>query len=434
MNIRTAFFSARLSLVLVSAMSCQAVKAGSEAAAGGNPASAKPPSGWQQWHGLNRDGKSLETGLLKSWPPEGPKLLWKNPDVGFGWSSVSVGGGLAYTTGLMPDNHLHMTALDMQGKITWSKDVGAAFTNSYKGARSTPTYENGDLFLLGCLGVLGCYDAKTGDTKWQRDIRKDFQSHPTKWMFAESALLVDNMVIATPGGTNAFMVALNRNDGTTVWESGPFGPACYSSPIYAVYEGVPMIINGAANGITGIHAKTGKLLWTNDFAAGNVANCPTPICEDGRVFWAVGYGRGGICLKLSVSGENVTATELWRTQDVDPQYGGYVLHDGYLYGSVGYEWTCLDFKTGKTLWKADGVRKGAISYADGMLYLYGIDKGHTILAPASPKGLEPAGEFRLYDRKSPPGRAHPAIADGRLYLRCDMGVYCFDLRQGQPAK
>jgi outer membrane protein assembly factor BamB len=145
-------------------------------------------------------------------------------------------------------------------------------------------------------------------------------------------LVIGDLVIATPGG-KSFMVALNKKTGKTVWKSGPFGPAHYSSPIHVVYKGVPVIINGAGKGIICIHAETGKILWANEFASGNMANVPTPAFEDGYVFWAVGYNKGGICLKLSVSGQEVKAKEVWRTNDIRTQYGGYVILDGYIYGN-----------------------------------------------------------------------------------------------------
>ncbi|MDE0838396.1 MAG: PQQ-binding-like beta-propeller repeat protein, partial [Kiritimatiellae bacterium] len=232
---------------------------------------------------------------------------------------------------------------------------------------------------------------------------------------------------ATPGGTNSFMVAFDKKSGETVWESGPFGGAHYTSPIYVEYEGIPMIINGGGEGIAGVHAETGKILWTNDFAAGNMANCPTPIFAEGHVFWAVGYGKNGICIKLSVNGADVTATEAWRTRYVSTQYGGYLYHDGYLYGNGGYKWVCLDFKTGELMWKVGGVRKGSLCYADGMLYLYGIDKGHTMLAPATPKAFKPTGEFKV-ELRGKPARPHPVIESGRLYLRFQEKLYCYDIK------
>jgi len=400
-----------------------------------------PPAGWPQWRGPNRDGKSPDKGLLKSWPADGPKLMWKVTRIGQGFSNVSIGGGLIYTTGRKeagnppkvpessnvynrPGKRLFMTAIDMQGKVKWDKDITAAYVDKYPGSRATPTYDNGNLYLLAGTGVLGCYDAKTGDTKWQRDM-KEFGAEKVRWGFAESVLILGDLVTASPGG-ECFMVALNKDTGKTVWKSGAFGGAHYSSPIHVVYKGAEMIINGAGKGLVGIHAKTGKILWTNEFASGNLANVPTPAFEDGYVFWAVGYGKGGICLKLSVSGQKVTAKEVWRTEDIRTQYGGYVILDGYIYGNNMYKWSCVDLKTGKTMWKGEGVRKGSITYADGMLYLYGIDKGQIALAPASPKGLELVGNFNVAGKG--PSRAPPVVAGGRLYLRYDENLYCFDVR------
>ena len=406
------------------------------------PQSAKEASGWPQWHGVNRDGKSLDTGLLKSWPAEGPKLLWKVTKMGQGFSTVSIGGGLIYTTGRKvasnpaqvpdgdvserPGKRLFMMAIDMQGKVKWDRDIAPAFTGKhvFMGSRATPTYDNGKLYLLSGLGVLGCYDAKTGDVKWTRNM-SEFGAEKPRWAYAESVMILGDLVIASPGG-KSFMVALNKTTGKTVWKSGAYGGAQYCSPIHVVYKGVEMIINGAHKGLICVHAKTGKILWTQEFAPKNMANAPTPVFEDGYVFWAVGYGKGGICLKLSVFGQKVTAKEVWRTKDIRTQYGGYVILDGYIYGNNMYEWSCVELKSGKTMWKGKGVHKGAISYADGMLYLYGIKDGHVALAPATPKELKLVGNFNVAGKG--PSRAHPVITGGRMYIRYDDNLYCFDVK------
>ncbi len=144
---------------------------------------------------------------------------------------------------------------------------------------------------------------------------------------------------------------------------------------------------------------------------------------------------------MSVSGQKVKATEVWRTMDIKTQYGGYVIHDGYIYGNNMYKWSCLELKTGKLMWSTLGAKKASVSYADGMLYLYGINKGHTILLPASPKAVPPesadkkptpllkaTGEFHVYDKKVDACRANPVICDGRLYTRVDQQIYCFDIK------
>ena len=437
MSLKPTSFAALFGLVLVSMLVCPAAE----------PDPADAPSGWPQWHGVNRDGKSLDTGLLKSWPTNGPPLLWKATNMGQGYSTVSIGGGLIYTTGRKqasnpgnppsekgivdkrPGERLFMMAMDMKGKVRWDKNITAAFNGHhvYTGSRATPTYDDGKLYLLGGLGVLGRYDAKTGNTDWQRDIKKDFKSLKKRWGFSESVLVLDDLVIATPGGEKHFMVALDKKTGKTVWKSGPFGLAHHSSPIYVEYKGVPMIINGGGQGIVGVHAKTGKILWANDFAAGNMANVPTPSFQDGYVFWSVGYNKGGICLKLSVIGKKVKAKVAWKTNDIRTQYGGWIIHDGCIYGNNMYEWSCVKLKTGKTIWKAKGVRKGSISYADGMLYLYGIDKGQVALAEATTKGLKLTGDFNVAGRGT--SRAHPVITGGRMYIRYDDNLYCFDVKR-----
>jgi len=436
MSLKMTSLVACLGILLVSVIACPAAE----------PEDAKAASGWPQWHGVNRDGKSLDKGLLKSWPEEGPKLLWKVSNMGQGYSTVSIGGGLIYTTGRKeasnpgkppsekgivdhrPGERLFMMGINMDGKVVWDKNITAAFNGNhvYTGSRATPTYENGNLYLISGLGVLGRYDAKTGNPIWQRNIKKDFKTLKMRWAFTESILIVGDLLIVSPGGEKCFMAALNKKDGKTVWKSGGFGPAHYTSPIYAVHDGVPMIINGAANGIVGVHAKTGKILWAKEFAKGNMANVPTPSYQDGLVFWSVGYGKGGICLKLTAKGQKVRAKEIWRTQDIRTQYGGWIIHEGHIYGNNMYKWSCVELKTGKTLWIEEGVRKGSIAFADGMLYLYGIDKGQVALAEANTKGLKLVGNFNVAGRGT--SRAHPVINDGRMYIRYDDNLYCFDVK------
>ncbi|MBT3201359.1 MAG: PQQ-binding-like beta-propeller repeat protein [Phycisphaerales bacterium] len=436
MRLKLTSLAACCGVALIAALTCL----------GAEKPNAAVKSGWPQWHGVNRDGKSLDTNLLKSWPKGGPTLLWKVANMGQGYSTVSIGGGLIYTTGRKeasnpgnppsekgivdkrPGERLFMMAIDMKGEVKWDKDITAAFNGHhvYTGSRATPTYENGKLYLISGLGVLGCYDAKTGAAKWQRDIQKEFKPLKMRWAFSESILIVGDLLIVTPGAEKCFMAALDKKTGKTVWKSGGFGPAHYSSPIYAEYKGVPMIINGGGNGIIGIHAKTGKILWANNFAKDNMANVPTPSFVDGYVFWSVGYGKGSICLKLSVVDKKVRAKVAWKSMDIRTQYGGWIIHDGHIYGNNMYEWSCVELKTGKTLWIAEGVKKGSISYADGMLYLYGIDKGQVALAPASPNGLKLTGNFNVAGRGT--SRAHPVITGGRMYIRYDDNLYCFDVK------
>ena len=336
---------------------------------------------------------------------------------------------MIYTTG-HKQGKLYLHGLSTKGKIVWSEEVGPGWTKSKPGSRSTPTYSEGNLYLVSGVGLVGCYDAKTGKRKWKRQM-SEFGGRPGEWGYAESVLIVGDLAIVTPGGKN-FMVALDKKTGEAVWQSFPFTGPGYSSPIYVEYKGVPMVINGAAGGIIGVHAETGKTLWTNTFSAGNTANCPTPAFSDGYVFWANGYGKGGICLKLEVSGQNVTAKEAWRTKDMDCHHGGYVILNGYIYGNNGGGWACLDLKTGQKKWEAKGVGKGSLCYADGMLYLFAESGGKVGLAPATPTGFKLTGQFSVAG--TGPSWPHPVVVRGRLGLRYADNLYCFDVKAQKAVK
>ncbi|MEA1951457.1 MAG: PQQ-binding-like beta-propeller repeat protein [Planctomycetota bacterium] len=379
---------------------------------------------WPGWRGSNRDGKSPDRRLLKEWPEGGPELLWKVDGIGKGFSSVAVTGGMVYITGDL-DDRLVLFAFDLDGKPQWETNIDAAWTKSHPGARSTPVIDGGNLYLVSGNGVVGCYDARTGRKKWTRNMR-DFRGGVPGWGYAESVLIYNNLAVVTPGRENC-IVALNKTSGKTVWTSHGFKAAAQYSSCYAItYKGVSMIVNGTREGIVCVDPNNGRMLWSNPFSAHNTANCPTPIFSDGYVFWANGYGKGGICLKLTVNRGKVSAEEAWRTKEMVCHHGGYIVHEGYIYGNHGGSWVCLDLKNGQKQWEERGVRKGSLCFADGMLYLFSERGGQAGLATCSPKGLEMKGTFNVEGEG--PSWAYPVVIGGRLYLRYDTNLYCFNVR------
>jgi hypothetical protein len=189
-----------------------------------------------------------------------------------------------------------------------------------------------------------------------------------------------------------------------------------------------MIAAGTKAGIVCVDARNGEMLWANPFSANNTANCPTPVYSDGYVFWANGYGQGGICFELTSGGDRVGAREAWTTKDMVCHHGGYVVHEGYIYGNHGSGWACLDLKTGRKMWEERGVGKGSICFADGMLYLFGERGGQAGLGTCSPQRLEMRGTFTVQGEG--PSWAHPVVIGGRLYLRYDDNLYCYDVQAG----
>ena len=381
-------------------------------------------SDWPGWLGPNRDGKSLDTGLLEQWPAEGPRLLWKVDGIGVGFYSVAVTGDKVFITGDR-DGKLTISAFDLDGKPLWNADHGQD-RGGPDGSRSTPVIDDGNLYILSGNGLIGCYDANSGEKKWSRTA-KEFGGSPGGWGYAESVLIYKNTAVFKPGGKNC-IVALDKTKGETVWKSTGFdaGPD-YGSCIAVTFGGQAMIVTGTNRGLVAVDADNGRLLWSNDFSAGNTANCPTPAYVDGHIFWANGYGKGGICLKLKKDNRKVTADVAWTTRDMDCQHGGYVIHQGHIYGNHGGGWACLDLKTGEKKWNERAVGKGSLCFADGMLYLFSESRGKAGLAICSPEGLQLKGQLAV--KGSGPSWAHPVVVGGRLYLRYDTNLYCFDVKQ-----
>jgi outer membrane protein assembly factor BamB len=388
------------------------------AAQGETPAAADE---WPCWLGANHDGKSPDRGLLKKWPEGGPKLFWKAPEIGKGWSGVAVAGGTVYITG-EAENALVLQAYGLDGTRKWQGDGGRAYTGEWPGARSTPTIDADNVYLLSGVGHLTCFNARSGKPRWAVEAGQ-FGGRPDGWGYAESPLVLGKLLIFKPGGRTP-IVALDKQTGKPVWASQGFsaGPE-YSSCLPLVWQNVPMIVTGTREGIVAVDARRGSLLWQNRFAAGNIANCPTPAAAEGFVFWANGYDKGGICLKLGPRG---TASEAWTTRDMNCHHGGYVIHSGYIYGNHGGGWACLDLRTGKTQWRERGVGKGSLCWADGMLYLFSESGGQAALATCSPEGLKITGRVKV--QGDGPSWAHPVVIGGRLYLRYDTTLYCFDVR------
>lgn len=376
---------------------------------------------WPWWLGPNHDGKSPDTGLLKEWPDGGPKLLWKATDIGQGFSSAAVSRGTVYITG-ENNGQLTIFAFDLAGKLRWRTNHGPAWTANHPGSRSTPSIDGNNLYLLSGHGLLGCFDTQSGKKKWTCDA-KQFGGSPGGWGYTESPLVWGKLVIFKPGGENC-IVALDKATGRKVWASHGFsaGPE-YSSCLPIYLDGQSILVTGTNQGLICVNAKDGSLLWGNKFSEHNTANCPTPAYSDSYVFWANGYGKGGICVRLGRSGK---ASEAWTTHDMVCHHGGYIIDNGYVYGNNEGGWACLDLKTGKKMWENKGVGKGSLCWADGMLYLFSENGGRAALATCSPKGLQIKGSVKV--KGDGPSWAHPVVVGGRLYLRYDTNLYCFDVK------
>jgi outer membrane protein assembly factor BamB len=387
---------------------------------------------WPQWQGPDRTALSRETGLLKSWPREGPPLAWKATGLGGGYSTPSIAAGRVFGMGFRQDDEVVWALEEATGQELWSTRIAAANRKvGYgQGSRCTPTVDGDRLYALGVSGDLVCLEVATGREVWHKNLVQDFGGRIPRWGYSESPLVDGERVVASPGGKKATLVALNKETGSTVWTAQvPQGDgAAYASAIAAEVDGQRQYIQFLHRGVVGVAAADGRFLWRYDHPANGTANCSTPVFADNHVFAASDYGTGGGLARLTRTGTGTKAEEVYFTKDMRNHHGGMVLVDGYLYGEDGGLLTCLEFKTGKVRWEERRAGKGSITYADGHLY-YRRQDGPVLLVAADPHGYVERGRFNQPERSRENAWPHPVIANGKLYLRDQEVLLSYDIKQ-----
>jgi outer membrane protein assembly factor BamB len=412
--------------------------------------SADPPRGadWPQWRGPNRDGRSPDTGLLSTWGPSGPPLAWKVTGLGAGFSSVAVTGGRIYTMGDRNGVQTLMALDQANGKQIWSARVGPSWDDEMGGPRGTPTVDGELTYAIGTEGDLVCVETATGRERWRKSLPRDFGGRMmSMWKFSESPLVDGDRLVFTPGGSGAYLVAVDKKTGRELWRTPapPLGPrgregAGYSSIMISSGAGVKQYVQLTGRGLVGVRAEDGKLLWGYNRVANDVANIPTPIIKDDLVFASTGYQAGSVLLKLVRSAQGVDAQEVYflEARALQNHHGGLVLVGDHVYGGHGHNRgfpIAVELATGKVAWGGDirnaGTGSAAVVYADGHLY-FRYQNGVVILIEATPAGYREKGSFTIPDVNNPSWPA-PVVLGGRLYLREQDTLYAYDVRRPSGA-
>jgi outer membrane protein assembly factor BamB len=408
-----------------------------------------PAADWPQWRGPNRDAISKETGLLKKWPKDGPELVWTFNKAGAGYAGPAVVGGKLYTMGAR-DKTEYVFALDNKGQELWSVKIGSLFdfkgNNWSGGPNATPSVDGELIFAVGSQGDLICVDTG-GKERWRKNLPKELGAQVNDigggpenmgWGFSWSPLVDGEQLVCVPGGPQGLFAALNKKTGEVLWRSKDVkDPVTYSSPIMATIGGVKQYIQMTQEGVVGVSAKTGDLLWyfKRDNPWGDVL-CPTPICQ-GNLVYATG-GKGGCNLiKVTPDGKKFKAEEVYSEKQIANWHGGVVLVDKYVYGyHAEREWYCQDFaQGGDNKWDdqpRNALGPGSLVYADGRLYCL-TDKGVVGMLTANPEKYTELSRFTLPRsstiRKNRGGVwTHPVIADGYLYLRDQELIFCYKVK------
>ena len=409
---------------------------------------------WPQYRGPNRDDVSPETGLLAAWPAGGPALLWTYADAGVGYSPPAVVGDRVYLTGGRGDREV-LIALDAKApangavKEAWTADVGPTFQwkgNSWSaGPSATPTVDGDAVYALGGNGDLVCVDAATGKERWRSNLPKDLgaQVNPIGggpkdlgWGFAGSPFIDGDSLVVVPGGSKGTLAALDKKTGAVRWRStGLTDQAAYTSPMPFDAGGVRQYVILTNAGLAGVAAKDGAVLWRHRRPqpyGTEVIN--TPLISGDLIYTTVAVGNGGCELvRVEKDGDAFKATTVYANKNLMNHHGNVVLVNGRVFG-FGQGWTCQDFKTGEVVWSERGkLRAGAVTFADGRLYCYTEDDGTAALVGAGEGGWKESGRFKIpraSKQRQPQGKVWtpPVVSGGRLFLRDQELVFCFDLK------
>jgi outer membrane protein assembly factor BamB len=393
---------------------------------------------WPQWRGVDRSDISPDTGLLKTWPEGGPKKLWVFEDAGMGYASFIVVDGKLFTIGTRGSDVYAISIDTNTGKEIWSTKFGTDDQQGYAagwghGPRSTPTYDDGHIYVLDAKGNLAALDAAKGDLKWSKNLISDFGGQAGGWGFAESPLIDGDKLVVCPGGQKAGIVALDKKTGSTIWEAADVKPgkAEYASIVPVEINGKRQYVRLFESQVVSVDAADGKQLWTSDWP-GKTAVIPTPIIDGNEIYVTSGYGVGSKLFKVAADN---TTSDVWMNTVMKNHHGGVVKVGDHLYGfSDGGGLICQDWKTGELVWSEKGrfTTKGSVHVADGKIYALNEGDGTVVLAEVSPDGFKQLGQFTLDPQSSnrhPQGKVwtHPVVIGGKLYLRDQEYIVSYDV-------
>lgn len=390
-----------------------------------------------QWRGPHRNGVFPDVNLLKQWPEQGPEVLFATVGLGKGYSSTVATADRIFVTGMI-DSVEYLTALDLKGRVIWQKPYGPSWNQSFPEARCTPTVEENRVYVHSGLDKLSCLDVQTGAEIWSVDIHQVYQSQWDMFGVSESPLIVDNLLLTTPGGDQTTVIALDKMTGKLVWKSESLqAHRSNMAPVCIDHCGKKYLITATQTHVLGVDPQNGEILWQYhyNFLDKNGDNTTilanTPVYQDSCLWISNGWDTKSVMLEIAPDGRSVR--EKFTDQTFDNQNHGVVVVDGFVYGSnftgrnTG-KWVCMNWSTGEITWIADFHNKGPIISADGMLYCYEEKRGHMALVPADPKEFKVISSFQVKEGAGPHW-ARPAIYHGMLLVRHGDCLIAYNLKK-----
>ena len=389
-----------------------------------------------QWRGPNRDGHFNDTMLIKSWPENGPEQLLSVEGIGKGYSSPIIENGIIYTSGMI-DTLDYLTAINPEGNFKFQVPYGRSWYKSFPDTRSTPVIEENRIYVQSGMGEVSCINKENGETIWKVEVDKDFETEYHRWGNSETVLIIDDLIIVSPGGKKASIVALNKFDGKLVWQVEPFeGTRSYASAAIYEWNGHRFILAVIGTHLLALNPETGEIAWNYRWHDPDKWSQPgliwtnTPTFQDNRIFLSMGYDYPAVMLEMDSLATGVS--EVFRDQTFDNHHHGIILHEGFMYGSNWQNnrkgnWVCMNWKSGEIMYVERWDSKGSMVMADGLLYCYN-EKGNVGIIKPDPESFEVISEFKI-DKGAGPHWAHPFIGEGKLLIRHGDVLMVYDIEE-----
>ena len=403
---------------------------------------------WPQFLGPHRNSYSDDKGLLRSWPANGPEVLW-SIEVGEGYGGPAIKDGKVYLLDRENNESDIMRCFDLSsGKELWKYSYSAPGEVPYPGSRSVPTIDGNYLYSCGHNGDLYCIDINTHQPVWHKNIWTDFGGGKLPmWAIAQCPLIYGDMVILTSQAPECGVVAYNKMTGAVVWKTPKFPEETYASPSVAKIDGQDQIIiiisstnmytnrNGAPKvmgRIMGMEPKTGKVLWTyNDWECMISVPSATDVGNN-KILAVGGYERGATMLQISKNSDGTyKATELFTTEEFGDQTKPALLIDNYFYAiyrTVNRRdgMCCMDMN-GNVMWKtkrSPDFEKGSMIYADGLILATDGMKSLYLIEP-SPEGFKALAKADILGESAGSQNWAPiALSNGKLLVRNQNQMFC----------
>jgi outer membrane protein assembly factor BamB len=360
--------------------------------------------------------------IARSWPQGGPKELW-SIKVGEGYGGASIAGGKVYLLDRRDNKQDVFRVLDLKtGQTVWEYAYDTSpLKASHPGSRSTPTIDGERAYTVGLMGEVHCFDVPAKKVLWRKSLYDDFNADRVPWGFAQSPLVVRDMIVMAAPSKATGVIALDKVTGETRWKSDAFGGCdTYTSPMLLTLDGHEQIVNWHRGAIAGIDPADGKLLWTHSWRTNRPV--PQPVAMgDGRFFLTIGYGGGCAMMRVTRAADGTwSASEIFQDERSGSRVPPALFYDGHIYTNSGDNrrgLQCLD-ADGDVKWETvnkPDFGQGSMIIADGVIFIMDDESGELVMADASPAGYKELARAKVLG-----GReiwAPMALSDGHLVLR-----------------